>query len=168
MSNQPFMPLFFGDLLAATPTWSGEERSLYVILLAYQWSAGPLPLDPKRIAKMCQFETKHFLELWQVVGPKFRVTEAGLINDRLEQHREKVKAVSKKRANAGQAGAAKRWQMESDRNGKSMANGKVVAIGKKMANAINPEMANAINLSTHPTQPNQEEEGRGFQGGGDA
>jgi len=161
MSNQPFLPLFFGDLLAATPTWSGEERSLYVVLLAYQWTAGPLPNDPKRIAKMCQYDTKNFLELWQVVGTKFRATDAGLINVRLEQHREKAKAVSKKRATAGQEGAAKRWQMERERSSKQMASAKVVAIGKGMANGI----ANATSLQFHPSQPNQEEREEGYQGG---
>jgi uncharacterized protein YdaU (DUF1376 family) len=160
MSNQPFLPLFFGDLLAATPTWSGEERALYVVLLAYQWTAGPLPKDARRIAKMAQYDTKNFLGLWEVVGTKFRVTDAGLINDRLEQHREKAKAVSKKRATAGQEGAAKRWQMERERAGKAMASAKVVAIGKAMANGIS--------LSTHPSQPNQEGREEAYEGRSDA
>lgn len=163
MSKLPFMPLFWGDVLAATPTWSGEERSLYITLLAYQWSAGPLPSDPKRIAKMCQYDQKNFLDLWQVVGTKFRLTDEGLLNDSLEEHRDKAKSVGKKRAEAGKEGAAKRWQKPSDENGKPMANAKVVAIGKGIASANG--------LLCHPIQSNpegREEVGEeGIQGGGD-
>jgi uncharacterized protein YdaU (DUF1376 family) len=104
LSTQPFLPLFFGDLLAATPTWEGEERALYVLLLAYQWTAGPLPTDPKRIAKMCQYDTKTFTKLWVVVGRKFSETDAGLLNERLEQHRERSKAIGEIRSEFGKLG----------------------------------------------------------------
>jgi uncharacterized protein YdaU (DUF1376 family) len=107
MSTQPFLPLFFGDLLAATPTWEGEERALYVVLLAYQWSAGPIPNDPKKIAKMCQYDVKNFLALWKTVGQKFVEHGDGLINVRLEEHRLKAKEISDKRAKAGAKGGAK-------------------------------------------------------------
>lgn len=106
MSNQPFLPLFFGDFLAATAQWEGEERALYMLLLAYQWTTGSLPIDPKRIAKMCQYETKTFLDLWKVVGTKFVEHGDGLINVRLEEHRNKAKAISAKRALAGAKGGS--------------------------------------------------------------
>lgn len=121
MSPQPFMPLFFGDLLAATPTWDGEERALYLLLLAYQWSAGPLPADPKKIAKMCQYDQKTFPKLWATVGKKFIETGAGLINERLEGHRQKANEISNKRANAGAKGAAKRWQDDKQTDDKPIA-----------------------------------------------
>lgn len=108
MSKQPFMPLFLGDLLAATATWKGEARALYVMLLAYQWSAGPLPADPGDIAVMCQYEPENFSRLWRTVGPKFVRHGDGLINLRLEEHRRKAKDVAKKRAKAGAKGRANR------------------------------------------------------------
>lgn len=116
MSQQPFMPLFFGDLLAATPTWEGEERALYILLLAYQWTSGPLPADPKRLAKMTQYDAKTFATLWQTVGPKFDPTPDGLVNKRLEQHREKSKAVSAKNAASGAKGAQARWRKDGERH----------------------------------------------------
>jgi hypothetical protein len=67
-SKQPYMPFFFGDFLAATATWDGEEQSLYILLLAYQWSSGPLPAEPSRIAKMCRYDRKRFDQLWQTVS----------------------------------------------------------------------------------------------------
>lgn len=106
MTKQPFLPLFFGDLLASTAMWEGEERALYILLLAYQWTAGPIPADPKRIARMCQYDTKRFLELWKTVGQKFVQHGDGLINLRLEQHRQKAKEISAKRALAGAKGGA--------------------------------------------------------------
>lgn len=106
MTKQPFLPLFFGDLLASTATWEGEERALYILLLAYQWTAGPIPQDPKRIARMCQYESKEFMRLWKTVGQKFVEHGDGLINVRLEEHRQKAKEISAKRALAGAKGGA--------------------------------------------------------------
>ena len=127
--SQPFMPLFFGDFLASTPTWDGEERSLYLLLLAYQWSAGPLPKDPRRLARMCQYEFDRFEVLWvENVRQKFAETDAGLVNVRLEDHRQKAASISRKRAEIGKAGAAKRWHLDgnSDSNSHDIANSKTM------------------------------------------
>lgn len=125
MSTQPFLPLFFGDLLASTATWEGEERALYVLLLAYQWTAGPLPLEKKRIAKMAQYEMKKFSDLWDVVGRKFIEQDGGLINLRLEEHRQKAKEISDKRARAGAKGGAKTQAnaKQTSNNGQANASG---------------------------------------------
>ena len=118
--GQPFMPLFFGDLLASTPTWDGEERALYLLLLAYQWSAGPLPKDLKRLARMCQYDHERFQALWlENLRHKFEDTPEGLCNVRLEQHRIKANSISEKRAAIGKAGAAKRWQTDSNSHSNS-------------------------------------------------
>lgn len=114
--RQPFLPLFFGDLLASTPTWDGEERALYLLMLAYQWSAGALPNDTRRLAKMCQYDQPVFDRLWAQVGTKFPITEAGLVNQRLEQHRKKADEIAAKNAQAGRAGAAKRWRNDGERH----------------------------------------------------
>lgn len=102
------MPFYVGDFLAATATWEGEERSLYMMLLAYQWAAGPLPTEPRRIAKMCQYDVPAFMKLWLTVGKKFVETDEGLINERVEEHRLKSLAISDARANAAAKGVAKR------------------------------------------------------------
>jgi uncharacterized protein YdaU (DUF1376 family) len=151
MSTQPFLPLFFGDLLSATPTWDGEERALYILLLAYQWSAGPLPTDTKRIAKMAQLEIKSFKKRWDVVRTKFVERDGGLVNERLEEHRAHAREITKKRSEAGVNGAAKRWQKDKQDD------------GKVIANAI----ANATNLLCHPNQTIPKEESKsGFAASG--
>jgi uncharacterized protein YdaU (DUF1376 family) len=146
------MPLFFGDFLASTAEWSGEERALYLLALSYQWSMGSLPADHKRLAKLVDYERRAFDGLWDVVGKKFVERDGRLVNLRLEDHRKKSVEVSKKRALAGANGAAKRWQQNS--NSHEVANGN--------------EIANATSLSSHPSHPIPEEESKSrFAASGD-
>ena len=109
MSKLPYLPLFFGDLLAATALWSGEERALYVLLLAYQWTAGPLPREPLKLARMAQYDPAKFRALWKTVGQKFSTSGSGLVNQRLEQHRAKSQQVSEANRDRAKAAAAHRW-----------------------------------------------------------
>jgi uncharacterized protein YdaU (DUF1376 family) len=109
MAREPFMPLFFGDFLAATGQWLGEERALYLLLLAYQWTTGPLPADPTRLATMCQYKPAAFSKLWRVVGRKFVEREGCLVNLRLEEHRARSAELSAKNSSSGRAGAARKW-----------------------------------------------------------
>jgi uncharacterized protein YdaU (DUF1376 family) len=143
------MPFFFGDFLAATATWDGEQQSLYILLLAYQWSSGPLPSDPARIAKMCRYERKRFDTLWQTVSEKFALTAKGWVNDRLEQHRERAKEISKKRATAGAKGGSASKQKQVS------ASAKVVSLPKQNGSNC---LASASGLYSHPIQTNPEEE----------
>jgi uncharacterized protein YdaU (DUF1376 family) len=152
------MPFFFGDFLAATATWDGEEQSLYMLLLAYQWSSGPLPSDPARIAKMCRYERKRFDVLWGTVSAKFALTAKGWINDRLELHRERAKEISNKRAAAG----AKGGSVPKQKTGSVSA--KVVNLPKQTGSNC---LANASLLYSHPNQTREEVREEGFQGGGD-
>jgi uncharacterized protein YdaU (DUF1376 family) len=108
------MPLYFGDFLAATTFWSGEERALYLLLLGYQWSNGPLPANPMKLATAIQYDETRFMDLWQTIGAKFEQTERGLVNARLEQHRQRAFEISEKRAGAAKAGADARWGADRD------------------------------------------------------
>jgi uncharacterized protein YdaU (DUF1376 family) len=149
MSKQPFLPLFFGDFLASTAEWSGEERSLYLTLLGHQWSLGSLPIDADKVRRVVQWDRKIFASCWPTVATKFEERGGRLYNNRLELHRDRADAIAEKRADAGSKGAAKRWQPDSkchsDANSKDMAS----------------DMAVAKNLSCHPihTIPIQDTEG---------
>lgn len=81
------MPLFVGDFLASTATWTGEERGLYLLLLAMQWAAGALPAAASDVARSAGYDCKKFATLWRRVGQKFNATDVGLANSRLEEHR---------------------------------------------------------------------------------
>lgn len=137
----PFLPLFFGDLLASTALWSGEERALYVLLLAYQWTAGPIPKEPEKLARMTQYDPKRFKILWKTVGEKFSTTGAGLVNSRLEQHRVKAQQVSERNQERAKTAAEHRWASHR---------------GDAQSNAPSIAAQNAI--QSNPSYPNQEKE----------
>lgn len=104
MAKEPFLPLFFGDFLASTAEWEGEERALYLLLLGYQWSLGSLPEEPRRICKLIGWDWQLFERCWSSVSSKFQANAGRLLNQRLEQHREKSHQISEKRAAAGSMG----------------------------------------------------------------
>jgi uncharacterized protein YdaU (DUF1376 family) len=139
-----FMPFFFGDFLAATFEWEGEERALYALLLLHQWSAGSLPGEPRRLCKAIGYSWEHFEPWWPTVREKFVLQQDGrLINRRLEVHRAKTHELSAKNSASGAKGAAKRWGKDgdapSDGDGDSVA-GAMHSDGERHADA---SMANA-------------------------
>jgi uncharacterized protein YdaU (DUF1376 family) len=119
--NQPFLPFFVGDFLGATVLWEGEERALYMLMLAYQWSGGALPADLEKLSRALAYPHKKFMSLWLRVGTKFTVNGSVLLNERLELHRAKTVELSAARANAGSVGgkasAAKRAAQAGAKNG---------------------------------------------------
>lgn len=104
MAKEPFLPLFFGDFLASTAEWEGEDRALYLLLLGYQWSLGSLPEEPRRICKLIGWDWQLFDRCWSTVSSKFQANAGRLLNQRLEQHRAKSHQISEKRAAAGAIG----------------------------------------------------------------
>lgn len=104
MAKEPFLPLFFGDFLASTAEWEGEERALYLLLLGYQWSLGSLPEEPRRVCKLVGWDWHLFERCWQAIAPKFQANAGRLLNQRLEQHRARSHQISEKRAAAGSIG----------------------------------------------------------------
>jgi uncharacterized protein YdaU (DUF1376 family) len=112
----PWIPWFHGDFLKSTQGWTVTERGMYFLLLGASWEMGPLPDDRRRLAGIVGAQLDEFDEAWKVVGPKFENTGKGLINRRLEQHREKQAIRSEK----ARMSAMNRWngasQCESDAN----------------------------------------------------
>jgi uncharacterized protein YdaU (DUF1376 family) len=106
MAKEPFLPLFFGDFLASTAEWEGEEQALYLLLLGYQWSLGTLPAEPRRLCKLAGWDWALFERCWPTVSTKFPVKDGRLANDRLEKHRARSREISEKRANAGAIGGS--------------------------------------------------------------
>lgn len=104
MAKEPLLPFFFGDFLASTAEWEGEEQSLYMLLLGYQWSLGSLPEEPRRICKLVRWDWQLFERCWETVGAKFEANAGRLLNQRLEQHRAKALQLSEKRAAVGSIG----------------------------------------------------------------
>lgn len=110
MTKQPFMPLFFGDLLAATAEWEGEARSLYLTLLGHQWSAGSIPTNPDDICRLVGWTPKTFKRYWPRVASKYVEQDGRLYNIRLEEHRQKASSITEKNSGSGKKGARAKWQ----------------------------------------------------------
>lgn len=112
MSKQPYLPLFFGDFLAATAEWSGEEQALYLLLLGHQWSLGSLPADETKLQRLVRWERKSFRAAWGTVQEKFSESESEpgrLVNARLEEHRERAFGRSEVNSASGEKGARSKW-----------------------------------------------------------
>jgi uncharacterized protein YdaU (DUF1376 family) len=137
MGREAYMPLFFGDFLAATAEWLGEERALYLLLLGYQWSLGSLPADPEKLCRLVSWDRKLFLKHWPMVATKFQARDGRLVNDRLEQHRARAEEISAKRAAAGAKGGQKTKQMPDRLPEQTESNC----------------LANAFGLLGHPSNP---------------
>ena len=121
MAKQPFLPLFFGDFLASTAEWSGEERALYLLILGHAWAANSVPADPERLRRLLGYDKGTFSSAWPQVSTKFVEHEGRLYNERLEAHRMKSEELAEKRSKVGRKGAEKRWQSDGNSHGSGMA-----------------------------------------------
>jgi uncharacterized protein YdaU (DUF1376 family) len=104
LSKQPYLPLYFGDFLAATQEWDGESASLYLTLLGHQWSAGSLPSEREKLARMVRWDQRRFNSCWKLVRSKFDERDGRLYNRRLEEHRVRAEEIASVRAAVGRKG----------------------------------------------------------------
>lgn len=81
------MPLHAADLLMSTAEWRGEEVALYLTLLCYQWAAGSVPADLRKLCKLVRFDRDQFDQLWPLVSQKFIERDGRLINEDMEELR---------------------------------------------------------------------------------
>jgi uncharacterized protein YdaU (DUF1376 family) len=115
------LPFFPRDYLAATRHMSLAERGVYTDLLWLQWENGPLPDDAERLANMVGCQLAEFERLWQVVGRKFERTEQGLLNRRLELHREEALRLKAKRSKGASITNTRRWGSHGDSQSDSLS-----------------------------------------------
>jgi uncharacterized protein YdaU (DUF1376 family) len=108
MSKEHYLPLFVGDFMASTATWTGPERGLYLQLLAFQWASGPLPCDLERLARAVNYGVPEFQKLWPIMASKFNNGNGALTNPRLEAIRDKNAQIQLARAEAGRVGGLQR------------------------------------------------------------
>lgn len=83
----PMLPWFPKDFATATAAWTFAEASLYRCLIDAQWLTGPLPNDPRRLARIAKCDQATFDDAWPTVRTKFDIVDGCLINKRLEEHR---------------------------------------------------------------------------------
>lgn len=118
MNDHPYMPLYFGDVLKQTLYWSGEERSLLILLLAAQWWNGALPRDLSKLASAIQYREETFRALWNGrVHTLFVDKPEGYIHEDTEVRKRAVSKMSGARRAAGKAsGKARRARADGRTN----------------------------------------------------
>lgn len=114
MTHDHYLPLFVGDFLASTATWTGPERGLYLQLLAFQWASGPLPCDHDRLALVLHYDPKEFKKLWPVMAGKFKNGDGALTNPKLEVVRGKSAEIHAARIARATAASNARWNAPSN------------------------------------------------------
>ena len=120
----PMLPWWPGDYLGATRGFTLAERGAYCDLLFLSWLNGPLPDDPTQLARMIGVAPKQFLVVWVGIKLKFTVTDAGLVNERLERERRKSQGLREKYADRAKAAARGRWpRPDATSNASSISNG---------------------------------------------
>jgi uncharacterized protein YdaU (DUF1376 family) len=103
------LPWFHSSFLASTQGWTFEERGAYFMLLGAQWETGPLPSEMTRLAGIVGIQPSTMKLLWRTVGQKFKATDAGLINQRLEEHRQRSIALREGKRRGAAVTNSKRW-----------------------------------------------------------
>ncbi len=111
MGKAPAFQLYASDFLVDTASWDVAELGIYCRLLYSEWVNGPLPNDPKRLARIAGCGPKLFSSGWCVIGSKFIASGDGqsLYNRRLEETREKQAQYSDKQREKGKKRASQRW-----------------------------------------------------------
>lgn len=123
--NDVWMPLFVADYLKDTRHLSCTEHGAYLQLLMHAWTnGGAIPASDARLAIVTGLSPRQWkpikpvvLGFWQLNGDGQSYT-----HKRVEQELERARRVTEERSKSGRKGAANRWQKDSKRHDKAMAN----------------------------------------------
>jgi len=102
------MPWFHRDFLAATQGWTLPQTGAYFLLLGAQWEMGPLPNNLAELAAIARTSVREFKPLWRKFGRKFAQAPEGLVNWRLEEHRQRSVQLRERRREGAALTNAKR------------------------------------------------------------
>jgi len=103
MSKDPAFLFYSKDFYEGTRTMLPEERACYVDLLIYQHQNGIIPLDLRRVLLYCNGIDEATLQATLVA--KFKRTESGWINEKLNEVSDDRRIYSEKQAVNGSVGA---------------------------------------------------------------
>lgn len=117
-----WMPLYVGDYLQDTMHLSAEQHGMYLLLIMACWKGrNMLPSDETQLAAIARVSLKTWKAQQPVIAPFFHVEDDHWEHKRVALEISKAERISERRSKAGANGAAKRWQADGKRNGRSMA-----------------------------------------------
>jgi uncharacterized protein YdaU (DUF1376 family) len=104
-----YVPWFHGDFLRSTAGCTPMEKFSYWMLLCAQFEIGPLPNDLASLASIVGVYLNIMTSLWPVVSKKFKNTAAGLVNQRMKEHKANCVRYRASLSAAGKKGMRNRW-----------------------------------------------------------
>jgi uncharacterized protein YdaU (DUF1376 family) len=116
MATSPSFQFYANDFITGTQDWSIEEVGIYIRLLCYQWDKGSLPIEEKRLSRICGCDLDSFKKAWVYVGLKFLDKNNNTLqNERLEQIRQQqLEYREKQRLNGLKGGRPKNIEAKNN------------------------------------------------------
>lgn len=91
--SQPFMKLYWNDLIASTVDMTCQEFGAYMRLLGYQWQHGFLPMNDVSRQRVTGVSTESWPSVWKSIEHRFNVDLDGrLTQSRLAMERDAANA----------------------------------------------------------------------------
>ena len=87
---------------------SFKERGMYLEMLLEQWDEGSLPDDAAAVCQIIGGMLSDWQKAWATLRPNFLPTDGRLVNQRLEQERDKQEKYRRRQSNK----ASNRWEKE--------------------------------------------------------
>lgn len=104
-----WFPIYVADYLADTMHLDTEEHGIYLLLLIAYWRrGGPLPDDPKFLARICHLSPKRFSFRFQAVNRLFSMVDGHWRSDFMEKQILRYNLQRTKSVLGGNQSAAKR------------------------------------------------------------
>jgi len=129
-------PFYPADFLSGTLHLSAETIGVYLLLLITQFEQKYLPNNKDKLALIARLPRPRFDKIWDDLSDKFIEIEDKLINERLNEEREKVIKKIDKYSMAGKIGMNKRWGSYNDVN--NDVNNDVITNHKPLTNNHKP------------------------------
>lgn len=128
MEGFPWFPFYTEQFLGSRKVklMSDANVGRYVKLLAEEWEHGPLPADLDRIGRLLGMDGNAIANAWAELSECFTLTDAGWVNERLEEIRDEQLSKRKRRQKAGKKGAEARWSQEDIGTANGNANSKAI------------------------------------------
>lgn len=148
------MPLYVGEYLADTTHLNTEQHGAYMLMLLAAWKrGGRLPNDDGQLASITKLSPTRWKAHRGILLDLFRVDDGSLVHKRVTQEREKAQAISEGKAEAGVAGAAARWHIDSEKMPDALANTTANGMANATLYAIEGGMANGWQTNAPSPSP---------------
>lgn len=103
--KSPAFQFYPKDFTSGTLTLSTEEVGAYILLMCHCWDKGSVPANLTLMARIARLSPAKMRKAWDALSAKFRATDAGYIQPRIERERQKQDEYRRRQSDASK----KRW-----------------------------------------------------------